>query len=270
MQYRKNCNWVFCKNKSQLNLILSLIWIGLIGSFSSCSDGTSINGLDRLNYRSNIESANNLKVLSEPTQNQQINGYVYFEDGTKLESWNPLYYIRAYYSTDTINAIADSEDEIDPVGGHYGISGINSDYPTGLYLLKTDFVLRNGILYSGRRWVFHTYGISTVCDITLYTQPYHVQIEGMVSFENGSFPANNPNIYVYYYDLLMSTSTIQSDGKYSFIGIPDYWISGEYFVETDLIYKKGVVYKASLSVSHEQFQKTSNQNLILLQFESKP
>lgn len=91
------------------------------------------------------------------------------------------------------------------------------------------------------------------------------QIKGYVTFQNGSPPRGNPEIYCYYQDQLMQTDLIDNDGLYHFTGPDPVWPTGSYFVQTQIIWVKDKRYSGEKWVYHTQGTTNWNEDITLFE-----
>jgi hypothetical protein len=100
------------------------------------------------------------------------------------------------------------------------------------------------------------------------------QIEGIVSFPDGSHPQGGPYIRAYYHPsggyVPDSEDEIDYNGHYRCSGDDSNWPDGWYRLETDVIYAYGDALQGSRMSYHEEGIRTLNQNITLSKDMSGP
>jgi hypothetical protein len=144
--------------KTTLSFVLAVLAVGSFTMITVSCDEPLSTDTDRIFSKSGMSEQDELAE-------QQIAGFVSFPDGSHPQG-EP--FIRAYYSGGQY--VPESADEINS-NGHYGCSGVDSDWPTGWYYLETDVIYKNGDAWQGSRWSYHVYNTETTGqNITLTTE----------------------------------------------------------------------------------------------------
>jgi len=98
-----------------------------------------------------------------------------------------------------------------------------------------------------------------------------LQVDGYVSFRDGSHPTEYDRLVRAYYDTggEVPGSADEIDvpgGHYGCSGNNSDWPTGDYYLETDIIYRNGIPYQGSRWIYHEYGIPTRYQDITLVRY----